>query len=192
MSTASRSHTREMALAALLAALLAASAWVTVPTPWDVPFTRQVLVVVLIGLLLRPGWAIAAVIAYVLAGVAGLPVFSGMKAGVSVLVGPTGGYIFGFVLGAGLASVVARSLGFPGRRPWADAVASATAIAMIYVLGWLQLATVMDLGLGEAAALGVLPYIAPDAVKAALAVSLAATLRVTLPGLSSDLAEVLE
>ncbi|MDZ4063077.1 MAG: biotin transporter BioY, partial [Coriobacteriia bacterium] len=99
----SRTHT--IAVAALLAALLAASAWITIPIG-AVPVTLQVFVVLLAGLVLSPGSAAAAVGVYLLLGTAGVPVFSGGTGGFGVLLGPTGGYLVGFFFAAPLISVV--------------------------------------------------------------------------------------
>ena len=85
--------------AALIVALLAAAAYITVPLG-AVPITLQVFVVILALLLLSPGWAAAAVALYLVMGAFGLPIFSGARGGLGVIVGPTGGYLAGFLVGA--------------------------------------------------------------------------------------------
>jgi len=98
---------RSLVTSALLVALLAASAWITVPLG-TVPATLQTLVVILIALLCTPAQAAATVGAYVLLGAAGVPVFSSAQGGVATLVGPTGGYLLGFLLGASAGAAVLR------------------------------------------------------------------------------------
>ena len=98
---------RSLVTSALLVALLAASAWITLPLG-TVPATLQTLVVILIALLCTPVQAAATVGAYVLLGASGVPVFSSAQGGVAMLVGPTGGYLFGFVLGATSGAAVVR------------------------------------------------------------------------------------
>jgi biotin transport system substrate-specific component len=169
-------RTRQMTAAALIAALLAASAFVTVPLQ-PVPITFQVLVVILAALLLEPGWAAAAVGVYLLLGTAGAPVFAGMRGGFGVLLGPTGGYLWGFLFGATLASVFrkrARGTITPG---FFDAVSAVIVVIVVYFAGWLWLARVAHLGLGAAAVAGVLPFLPLDALKAVAAVVVAAALR---------------
>jgi biotin transport system substrate-specific component len=171
------SRTRQLTTAALLAALLAASAFVSIPLQ-PVPVTFQTFVVVLAALLLEPAWAAAAVGVYLLLGASGVPVFAGVRGGLGVLAGPTGGYLFGFLAGALAGAIVRRDL---GRLPAAvaDALAAAVAIALAFLFGWLQLAAVTHLPLAKAAVAGVLPFLPLDAVKAVAAVAVAAALRRT-------------
>lgn len=169
------SRTRRLTTAALLVALLAASAYVSIPLQ-PVPLTFQTLVVILAALLLPAPWAAASVGGYLLLGAAGVPVFAGARGGLGVLAGPTGGYLLGFLAGAVAGAVARRAL---RRLPdaAADAVSAAVVVAVAYLLGWLQLAAVAHLSLPKAAAVGILPFIALDAGKAVAAVVVAAALR---------------
>lgn len=85
-------------ISAMLTAVICIVSQVSVMTPFGVPFTLQIPAVVLCGYLLGAKWGIASVTVYILMGTVGLPVFSGFKGGISVLVGPTGGYLWGFIL----------------------------------------------------------------------------------------------
>jgi biotin transport system substrate-specific component len=171
-----RNHTRDLVTAALLAALLAASAWITIPIG-AVPITLQVLVVVLAALLLPPWWAGSAALVYVLVGLVGLPVFAGAQGGAGVLVGPTGGYLIGFVAGAWFGSFVRCLTAKRLRTVAADGLAAFVVVVVVYVVGTVQLALVAGLSAGQAIAAGVLPFIAGDAIKAGVAVSMAVALR---------------
>lgn len=172
-----KERTYHVASAAVLAAMLCASAWVSVPLQ-PVPVTFQVLVVVLAALVLPPRWAAASVLAYLVIGASGVPVFSGAKGGLQVLAGPTGGYLWGFVFGAVLGSASTRAMR-RARIPLAgaDAAAAILVIACVYALGWLQLSFVMHLTPLKALLAGVVPFLPVDALKAAVAVGLAAALR---------------
>lgn len=173
--TESRIETRELVTAALIAALLAASVLVTIPLG-AVPLTLQVFVVVLAALVLRPGVAAAAVGAYLLLGLIGLPVFSGMQGGPGVLFGPTGGFLVGFLVGAVLGAYTRKAL--VNTHPLvSDAAAATVCIAAIYVFGWLQLDIVADLGAWGAFVAGVAPFVLIDAAKAVVAVAIAGVLR---------------
>ena len=87
---------RDMALCSLFAAILAVSAWLTIPG--EVPFTLQTFgVFAALGLLGGKRGTIALAL-YLILGAVGLPVFAGFRGGFGVLLGTTGGYIFGFLL----------------------------------------------------------------------------------------------
>ncbi len=100
----------DLAYVAVFAALIAALA-LTPAIPLGglgVPITLQTLGVALAGLCLGAWRGAAAVGLYLLVGLAGLPVFSGGKAGLAVLVGPTGGYLLGFLFSAFAVGLVAQ------------------------------------------------------------------------------------
>ena len=168
---------REMVAAALVAALLMAVSGLALPIG-VVPVTLQVFVVVLAALLLSPRSAAISIGVYLLAGAVGLPVFSGMKAGLGVLLGPTGGYLWGFIAGAVAGSVLRVTLEGAGRRGvFADSAAAFMVVATVYFAGWVQLQAVAHLAPGTALAAGVLPFVAIDAAKGAAAVAVAAGVR---------------
>lgn len=169
------SRTREAVTAALLAALLAASAWIAIPVG-SVPLTLQVLIVLLAGLLLPPRGALLAVGVYLLLGVAGLPVFSGGLGGLGVLGGPTGGYLLGFLPAAVGVSWLRRVSADVLHPVLVDALALAAGLAIIYLAGWAQLAAVTGMGPRAAFLVGVVPFIAADVLKALAALLVARAL----------------
>ena len=169
------SRTREMVTAALLAALLAASAWISIPVG-AVPVTLQVFIVLLAGLLLSPRGAFTAVSVYLLLGAAGLPVFAGGLGGTGVLAGPTGGYLWGFALGAAAVAWVRGRRALAWSRVAADVLALATGVTVIYLAGWFQLAAVTGMGVWPAFAVGVAPFLVIDIAKAAVALGVARAL----------------
>ena len=159
-------------------AALAISAQVQVPM-WPVPVTGQTLVVLLLGFLLGPKLAMGTVLAYLAEGAVGLPVFAGFAAGAAHLAGPTAGYLWGFVLAAGLTGVLAQ-------RGWhrsAPLVAAAMVLGnlVIYVGGagwltaWLHLLAADTLAWGDSLSAawttGVQPFLLGDAIKVAIAVA---------------------
>ncbi|MBS3974580.1 MAG: biotin transporter BioY [Actinobacteria bacterium] len=167
---------REITVIGLFAAMIAASAWITIPLG-TVPITLQVFAVLLAGLLLRPVPALAAIGAYLLLGAAGVPVFANFASGMGVLLGPTGGYLFGFAAAALLVSLICRALVSKIGQLAADAIGCAVGIVVIYLLGWFQLMMVLGLSPSAAFVAGVAPFIALDAAKAVVAVGVAASLR---------------
>ncbi|MGB4593305.1 MAG: biotin transporter BioY [Coriobacteriia bacterium] len=173
-----RSRTHRTVLAGLMASLIAAAAWVSIPAG-EVPVTLQTLAIVLLALVLDPAAAFAAVGAYVLAGLIGLPVFAGGRAGLAVLAGPTGGFLVGFILGAAAGAWVRRLLASRMSSLAADVLAAITVLGVVYLLGWAHIAFVLGVGPGGAFTAAVIPFVLPDAVKAIAAVSLAVAIRKT-------------
>lgn len=177
MPDATHAAARRVTTTALLAALLAAAAVVAIPFG-TVPATMQVLVVVLIALVVPPRWAALAVGTYLLVGATGVPVFSGMRGGLAVLAGPTGGYLFGFLVGAPAGAWVREQLqGGVESVAVIDSASGAVTVAIVYGLGWLQLMFVTGLDPIGALLAGVAPFLVPDALKAAAAIALAPAVR---------------
>lgn len=167
------------------AAVVALAAQVAVPLPFTmVPLTLQPLAVLVVGGLLGPAGGVAALILYLAAGAAGLPVFAGGAAGAIHLIGPTGGYLLAYPVAAGLTGwVVRRADGRSGGAAVALVLAAVAAgMLTIHVGGVAQLALVS----GSAAAavrLGFLPFFANDLVKVGLAALLILLLRPRLRGI---------
>ena len=92
-----RTNVKFMALSALFGALLCLCSWISIPAG-AVSFTLQTFAVALALLTLGGKWGSCAVLVYLALGAVGLPVFSGFRGGIGTLLGPTGGYLFGFML----------------------------------------------------------------------------------------------
>ena len=174
--TAAGSRTRSIAFVALTVAITAVSAWVTVPLG-PVPFTLQIFAVAFMVLVLQPKEAVAAITAYLVLGAVGVPVFSGMRGGIGVLAGATGGFLWGYLLGVGLAvrfglkAVLARDGQAKGARAFAiDFLTGLVFLAVAYVCGWAQLMAVASMTPAAAFAAGVAPFILVDLAKLVAAV----------------------
>jgi biotin transport system substrate-specific component len=161
-------------LIALGTALLTLSAKVNLPLPY-VPMTLQTLVVLMIGA--AYGWRLGSltVIAYLAEGAIGLPVFAGPVGGVAPLVGPTAGYLYGFVLAASATGWLSQR-GWDGSVLWLF-VAMAIGHALILGAGFAWLAFGMKLGVGKAWIVGIVPFIAASLVKNALGATLVPAIR---------------
>lgn len=149
------------------AAALTAASQVAIPVPGtSVPMTLQPLAVVLAGICLGPAAGAGSMVLYLAAGAAGLPVFApqGLP-GVARLLGPTGGYLVAYPLGAYAAGWIVRH--GPRQFAW-RALAAASGIALIHLGGVAQLA-VLTGSLTRAFVLGSAPFLGMDAVKAVLA-----------------------
>jgi biotin transport system substrate-specific component len=143
--------------------LLALSAKVQVPF-WPVPMTMQTFVVLLLGIAYGPRLGVITGALYLIEGALGLPVFA-KGAGVAYLMGPTGGYLFGFVLAMGVCGRLAD-------RGWSRTAVRMLAVMLIgeiliFAPGvlWLGVAIGMD----KAVTFGLTPFIAAEVFKMALA-----------------------
>ena len=165
-STATSALTRG-ALVVFGSLLLAVSAQFKIPL-YPVPVTGQTLVVLLIGMTYGPRLGGITMLAYLFEGALGLPVFAGGAAGVAVFMGPTGGYLFGFLL-AGVAMGYLAERGM-GRTVLSTIAAMVLGNSVIYLCGALWLANFI--GLDQAIAAGVLPFLYGDALKLAVAAGL--------------------
>jgi biotin transport system substrate-specific component len=159
--------------AALMAALMAAGAYIAIPVG-PVPIVLQNLFIMLAGLLLGPRWGTVSVGVYLLAGAFGLPVFSGGSGGLARFAGPTGGYLLGFLPAVYLIGLISRR---KRRRALWDVLAMVLGTALIYAMGVSWLIVWTHMGLQKALAAGVLPFLVGDALKIAAAVPIARALR---------------
>jgi len=166
-----------IALAALLAALTAAFAYVSIPIPGlPAPVSFQVFGVYFAGLLLGPRWGGFSIGLYLLAGVAGAPVFSGGGSGLGYLLGPTGGYLVGFLLAAVLiGAIVHRGLDPKPLGEVSIAVQAGALVAgvvLIYAVGVPWLVALAGLPPVEALTVGALIFLPGDAIKIAATLAL--------------------
>ena len=133
-----RSTTVDLALVAALAAVIAVcSILPAINVSTFAPITLQTFGVLLAGALLGARRGLLAVLLWVAVGAAGLPVFANGKSGLPVLVGPTGGYIVGFVIGAALLGLVAQRLARQGQstNPLAIILGGIAALLVIHAAG---------------------------------------------------------
>lgn len=135
-----------------------------------VPVTGQTLGVLLLGAAYGARLGAFTTGAYLLLGVAGAPLFTGGQGGFAYLLGPTGGYLIGFVAAAYLLGALAER-GFD-RSPLRAAVAMGAASVVIYAFGLSWLKVSLGLGWTGAIAAGMLPFLIGDLIKLASAATL--------------------
>ena len=165
--SAATSAVTKAALVVFGSLLLAVSAQFKIPL-YPVPVTGQTLVVLLIGMTYGPRLGGITIAAYLFEGAIGLPVFAGGAAGVAVLMGPTAGYLFGFLLAAIAMGYLAER--GTGRTVVSTIAAMVIGNCVIYLCGALWLANFI--GFGQAIAAGVLPFLYGDALKLVVAAGL--------------------
>lgn len=162
-----RTGIRDVLLVTAAVVLLTLSAKIQIPM-WPVPMTMQTYVVLVIGMGYGTRLGVLAVVTYVVLGALGLPVFAGTPErglGLAYLFGPTGGYLLGFVLAAGVCGALARRRW--DRRFLACVGAMTFAHAVIFACGVTWLASLV--GWQKAVAVGFTPFIAATIIKTILA-----------------------
>jgi biotin transport system substrate-specific component len=155
----------------VFAVLTAIAARVAVPLPGTaVPFTLQIVAVLLAGLILGPRLGALSQATYLAMGVVGLPVFAA-GGGAAYLLGPTGGYLLAFPAGAALAGVLGR------RNPFTVWAVAGGLLGVLAVhaggLAWLT----VTLGFDRAVEVGLAPFLLGDVLQIGMAVIVAAGLR---------------
>ena len=164
------------------AAVMAVCSWISVPAA--VPFTMQTFGVFLAVGLLGGRRGTLAVLVYLLLGAAGLPVFSGFTGGPGHLLGPTGGYIIGFLFSALVMWLIER---VSGRSIKTLILSMIAGLLVCYAFGTAWFITVYtrdsgSIGIMTALTWCVIPYIIPDAIKIMLAADLTRRMRPLIKG----------
>ena len=156
--------------AALMAAVTAVAAQIAIPLQ-PVPFTLQVLAVILSGLLLGVRVGALAQAIYVLVGAIGVPVFSNFSGGLGDVLGPTGGYLISYPIAAAVAGLAANTITAAprGRALLIGFLSGCAGLAVIYAFGATWLAVVSGFSPAQAIAAGILPFVGFDLIKVALA-----------------------
>lgn len=167
----STNKTLEMTRLALLIAMNCISAYLIIPLPFSQsPIALQTLIVNLVAFLLTPKQAFITMFAYILIGLIGVPVFTGGTAGPAKMFGPTGGYIWGFLVASVLiAWLKGKTYNF---KRFA-LVGVILGIPLIYLLGALQLKFLTGMNWEAVLLTGVLPFLPLDIVKCIVAAIIA-------------------
>ena len=147
-------------------ALIGVAAQISVPM-FPVPMTLQTLAVLMVGLTFGARLGAVTLLAYLAEGAMGLPVFANGGFGAATLMGPTGGYLFGFVAAAWLTGWLAER-GWD-RSVWLTGLAMALGNLVLYVPGLIQLQAVTGAEFAKVWAWGAGPFLLGDAVKLAVA-----------------------
>jgi biotin transport system substrate-specific component len=172
-----RAAIKSVALVILGVALITLAAKIRIPS-WPVPMTLHTFAVMAIAVAAGPRLATATFVAYLAAGAAGLPVFSGTPErgiGLAYMVGPTGGYLLGYLVASWITGTLALGRATLGR---AGAMLAGLAITYAVGLGWLALyVPARDL-----LAVGLVPFLLSDLTAVALVALGAALLPARLLG----------
>jgi len=173
---------------ALFAALISAGAFIAVPIG-PVPIVLQNLFAVLSGLVLGPILGTAAVGLFLAAGIIGAPVFAnnGSPMGIARLLGPSGGFLFGYLLSALVAGLI---VGFPHpgiKTPaWRIVLAVVAGFLVLYIPGLIRLKFVMNIDWRKTFVVGFIPFMIGDIIKGVIAGLISPRLRRTIAQLFSS------
>lgn len=169
----STNQLRMTVFASLCAALMAAGAFLAIPVG-PVPIVLQNMFVFLAGLLLGSWWGLISVAVYLLTGVAGLPVFAGGMGGMSRVVGPTGGYLIGYLPAVFVIGIISKK---GKERFGSDIAAMILGTIVLYAFGVIWLKTVTGMTWYKTLAAGMFPFLIGDGLKIVAAAWIARALR---------------
>lgn len=185
MTAKSRINTRQLTLCAVMAAVMCVIAPISIPIG-PISITGGTLTIYLTACLLGPFRGLATVAVYLLAGFAGLPVFSNYMGGAGRLLGPTGGYLVGYLpmmlLAGSAAEYAFQRFGGQGKRGQAlalvlQASGMVLATAVLYAFGTAWYCVQAGVSLQTALAACVFPFIPFDLIKIALALLIGVPVR---------------
>lgn len=180
-TTTNKFSTRKLVLIALMTAITCIFAPLAIPIPVSpVPISLTNLVIMISIYVLGFKDATISYIVYLLLGLVGLPVFSGFTGGLGKLAGPTGGYLIGFIFLSLIAGLFVDK--FPKNRILA-VVGMIIGMAITYIFGTEWLAIQLKMTFVAALSVGVIPYLAGDAVKIIIAIIVGPVLRSRLNNL---------
>ncbi len=179
----SQNKTRELVYAALFAGIMAVLGLMPpIPLPLGVPITLQTFGVMLAGALLGKRVGSISMLLFILLVAIGLPVLSGGRGGIAILLGPTGGYIFAWPIAAFLIGLWVERYWIRLRMSTLLAGNILFGIIVVYIVGIAYFVLVTDVGLG-AAIIGNLVFIPGDLLKAFLAAWITLRIKKTYPQL---------
>lgn len=172
--------TKKLTRVAFFTALIAVLAQISIPF-YPVPFTGQVFGVFLAGILLGSRAGLLSVLTYLLIGAAGFPVFAMWRGGIQVILGPTGGFLLGFIPAVYILGKLTGDRNNSGNAHMITGML--IFLLILYTCGGLQLSYFMNYDFRQTLIAGIIPYLPLDLVKATLTLPLVARLR-RIPGIS--------
>lgn len=155
---------KDMILSSVFAAVMCIFSVITVPVG-AVPISMGIFALVLTACVLKPKQAVSAAAVYILIGIVGLPVFSGFRSGISVIAGPTGGYVLAYIPTAMLISCLASRYAKSVCAVIKLSAVSFLGVLVCYMAGTLQYMLITHVGAVEALLVCVVPFAVFDLLK---------------------------
>lgn len=169
----SKLSVHDICVIAIMTAITAVLAQVSIPLPMMVPMTMQTFAVTLAGILLGARRGAVSMVIYLLLGAAGVPVFTGFKGGLQSLVGPTGGFLLSFPI---MAYIIGKGVELRKKKGMFTLFLIMGTVVN-YIVGVGMYCIVMESSVWTAVAACVLPFIPTAVIKAVLAAVLGLKLR---------------
>ena len=167
--------TKEIVCAGMFTAVLAILSQLSIPMPTGVPITLQTFAVALTGVVLSWKLGLASTIIYIFLGTVGVPVFSEFSGGLHVLVGYTGGFIWGFLILVCLSGV-----GILMKNKVFGILLGIAGLAFCHLIGVLQFMMVANMSFTESLLVASAPYLIKDVISVILAFIVGAQIRTRL------------
>lgn len=183
-SSREKLSTKNLALTGMFTAVICVMAQIALPVS-PVPFTLQLIAVLLAGAILPPRLAFFSVFIYLLLGAVGLPVYANFSGGISALVGPTGGYLMTFPI---MALVTALFYKYMKKyKLMALILGMLVSLLLCYLFGtaWFTVTNTSGYTFMKALSICVYPFILFDLIKIVLAISLSTVIRRALKAIYS-------
>ena len=155
-----------LTMTALFAVIICVCSMLSIPAA--IPFTMQTFAVFLALFVLGGKYGTLSIAVYILLGITGLPVFHNFTGGMGILMGSTGGFIFGFILCGVIYLLMTKPI---SKKPFLKLVTAFTGLVLCYIAGtlWFVFTYSQGAGFGTALLTCVVPFIVPDTVKILLA-----------------------
>lgn len=171
MNIETRIKTRNLTKISLLIALLSISSYIIIPLPFSmVSITAQTIMINLISFLLNSKESFVTIFIYLLLGIIGFPVFSYGTSGFSRLLGPTGGYLLGYLVSVTLVSYL-KGKYFNFNKCLILSIF--IGIPTIYIFGCIHMRLLTSISLKTIISTSILPFVPLDILKCYLAAFLA-------------------
>ena len=162
--------TKDITIIALFCAIMCVISPITIPTG-TIPFSLSLFAVMLTAISLGAKKGIIAILVYILIGTLGLPVFSGFTGGIHILFGPTGGFIFSYIITAIIVSFASK------HKKITLYIFCILSLLICYILGSLQYAFVAKVSFNDALLVCVYPFVIFDILKVFFAISIGLKLK---------------
>ena len=165
---------RGIALTGMLSAMYAVISQFSLQLPSGVPLTFQCFAIVLGAFAVGTRCGVMSTLVYIAVGAAGLPVFSALRGGVDVLIGVTGGFIWGFIAIAAICGIAAAA------APRVKVAAACASVLICHAVGVLQFAFVLDTDIASAFLTASAPYLLKDIILSIAASYMSTPIRLAL------------
>lgn len=150
----------KLVLVAMFTAIITICSWISIPTA--VPFTLQTFGIFMAAGLLGWKFGTLSVVVYILIGLVGVPVFANFSGGIGAVIGPTGGYIVGFIFTALAVGLITK---FFGTKLYVLIIAMVLGLALCYLFGTIWFMVVTGSDIVSALLMCVVPYLIFDGCK---------------------------